>query len=287
MAHPNNKPTATSIKLQKALADAGLASRRCAETWIAEGRVKVDGVVATLGDRVTPSQRIEFDGKEVARHTTTEPRMLIMNKALGVEVTRKSFKNRKTVFELLPTLKRGRWISIGRLDVGTSGLLLFTNDGELANKLMHPSTNIDREYAVRIRTLLDEDMMEKLVRGVVIDHVTCRFSDIQYYDGRGSNHWYHVCLMEGRNREVRRLFESQNIMVSRLKRVRFGPFVLPSFINAGRVVEVHAEEVNAVCNMLGLSVRAQITKKIAPLRRNRSVLIPYPNLTLPKSVVGT
>lgn len=274
--------TSSTVKLQKALADAGLGSRRTVEKWIAAGRVKVDGELATLGDRVTSTQRVEVDGKLVSRHVQSGPRMLLMNKAAGVEVTRKSVTDRRIVFTQLPTLKSGRWISVGRLDVATTGLLLFTNNGELANKLMHPSTNLDREYAVRLRTLLDDATLEKLTRGVEINGVTCRFSDIQYYDGRGSNHWYHVCLMEGRNREVRLLFESQNVMVSRLKRVRFGPFIAPSFVPAGRVVEIHADEVNAVCEMLGLSMRARSRRESKPTNTNRAVLIPYPNLKLPQ-----
>ncbi len=282
MAGKTDDSTAPTIKLQKALADAGLGSRRTIEKWIEAGRIKVDGETATLGDRVSSAQRVEFDGKLVTRRAHSGPRMLLMNKAAGVEVTRKSVTDRRTVFAQLPSIKSGRWISVGRLDVATTGLLLFTNNGELANKLMHPSTNLDREYAVRVRALLDDQMLERLTRGIEINGVTCRFSDIQYYDGRGSNHWYHVCLMEGRNREVRLLFESQGVMVSRLKRVRFGPFIAPSFVPAGRVVEIHTDEVNAVCEMLGLSMRARSRGDSKPTNTNRSVLIPYPNLTLPR-----
>lgn len=282
MAGTSNESTSSTVKLQKALADAGLGSRRTIEKWIEAGRIKVDGELATLGDRVTPTQRVELDGKLVPRNVQSGPRMLLMNKAAGVEVTRKSATDRRTVFDQLPKLKSGRWISIGRLDVGTTGLLLFTNNGELANKLMHPSTNLDREYAVRVRSLLSEESLERLTRGVEINGVTCRFTDIQYYDGRGSNHWYHVCLMEGRNREVRLLFESQGILVSRLKRVRFGPFIAPNFVPAGRVVEIHTDEVNAVCEMLGLSARARSRGDSKPSNTNRAVLIPYPNLTLPR-----
>ena len=282
MAGTTNESTSSTVKLQKALADAGLGSRRTIEKWIAAGRIRVDGELATLGDRVTPTQRVELDGKVVSRHVQSGPRMLLMNKAAGVEVTRKSATDRPTVFAQLPKLKSGRWISVGRLDVGTTGLLLFTNNGELANKLMHPSTNLDREYAVRVRSLLNDETLERLTRGVEINGVTCRFTDIQYYDGRGSNHWYHVCLMEGRNREVRLLFESQGVLVSRLKRVRFGPFIAPNFVPAGRVVEIHSDEVNAVCEMLGLSARARSRGDSKPSNTNRAVLIPYPNLTLPR-----
>ncbi len=270
----------STIKLQKVLATAGLGSRRETEKWIVAGRVRVDGSIAKLGDRVGDAQRIEVDGKALIRRVSDAPRMLVMNKAAGIEVTRKSRAGRRTVFADLPTLKTSRWISVGRLDVATTGLLLFTNHGDLAHKLMHPRTNIDREYAVRVRGLLDDEMLERLQRGVNINGVTCRFSDIRYYDGSGNNHWYHVCLMEGRNREVRLLFESQNIMVSRLKRVRFGPFVLPSFVPVGRVVEVHPDEVTAVSRMLGFSMRAQ-ARSMTPVKR-RSVLIPYPMLVLPK-----
>ncbi|MCY4130008.1 MAG: pseudouridine synthase [Gammaproteobacteria bacterium] len=282
MGGTTHESTSSTVKLQKALADAGLGSRRTIEKWIAAGRIRVDGELATLGDRVTPTQRVELDGKLVSRHVQSGPRMLLMNKAAGVEVTRKSATDRRTVFAQLPKLKSGRWISVGRLDVGTTGLLLFTNNGELANKLMHPSTNLDREYAVRVRSLLNDETLERLMRGVEINGVTCRFTDIQYYDGRGSNHWYHVCLMEGRNREVRLLFESQGIMVSRLKRVRFGPFIAPNFVPAGRVVEIHSDEVNAVCEMLGLSIQTRSRGDSKPSNTNRAVLIPYPNLTLPR-----
>lgn len=282
MNRSTDDPSAPTVKLQKALADAGLGSRRALEKWIVAGRVRVDGKVATLGERVNASARIAVDGKEITRRTVDAPRILVMNKVAGAEVTRKSATDRKTVFADLPGLKSGRWISIGRLDVGTTGLLLFTNHGELAHKLMHPSTNIDREYAVRVRSLLDDEMQEKLRRGVVINGVTCRFTDIQYYDGRGSNHWYHVCLMEGRNREVRLLFESQHVLVSRLKRVRFGPFVLRNYVPSGRVVEAHPDEVNAVCKMLDLPYRAPLPPRATPSKKQRSTLIPYPNLTLPK-----
>ena len=281
MARPTPDAVSRTIKLQKALADTGVASRRTIETWIDAGRVKVDGKVATLGDRVADSQRIELDGKLVARKRASLPRMLLMNKAAGVEVTRKSVTDRRTVFSQLPSLNTGRWISIGRLDIATTGLLLFTNDGALAHKLMHPSTNLDREYAVRVRSMLSDAALERLMSGVEIDGVTCRFSDIRYYDGRGSNHWYHVCLMEGRNREVRLLFESENVLVSRLKRVRFGPFIAPSFVPAGRVVEVHSDEVRAVCRMLDLPGIRLPKKSTRPPRGNRNVLIPYPNLSLP------
>ena len=271
-----------TIKLQKAIAEAGLGSRRAAERWIEAGRVKVDGTVATLGDRVRPKQEIEIDGKVVERASKSFPRVLLLNKAAGVEVSRKSANGRRTVFDNLPELKSGRWINVGRLDVATTGLLILTDHGELVHRLAHPSTNIDREYAVRIHGYLSDEKIEAMRSGVLIDGHTCRFTDIRYYDGSGSNHWYHVCLMEGRNREVRSLFESQNILVSRLKRVRFGPFVLPSFISSGRMVEVHHDEVSAVCSMLSLSVPKGPRESRTGPTKKREVLISYPNLNLPR-----
>lgn len=271
-----------SIKLQKAIADAGLGSRRTVEQWIADGRVKVDGRVASLGDRVTATQSIEVDGQALTRASAKFPRLLLLNKAAGLEVSRKSANGRKTVFDDLPPLKSGRWISVGRLDAATTGLLLISDHGALVHKLAHPSTNIDREYAVRIHGYLSDEKIETMRKGVLINGHTCRFTDIRYYDGSGSNHWYHVCLMEGRNREVRSLFESQNVLVSRLKRVRFGPFVLPSFIASGRMVEVHSDEVKAVCDMLSINISGSPKSSRRSAEKRREVLIEYPNLKLPR-----
>lgn len=269
------------IRLQKVIADSGLGSRRAVEKWIEAGRVKVDGKVATIGDRVSTAQTIEVDGKAVVRSKISFPRVLLLNKAAGIEVSRKAANGRRTVFDDLPELKSGRWMNVGRLDVATTGLLILSDHGGLVHKLAHPSTNIDREYAVRIHGYVSDEKIEKMRRGVFIDGHTCRFTDIRYFDGSGSNHWYHVCLMEGRNREVRALFESQDILVSRLKRVRFGPFVLPSFIASGRMVEVHADEIAAICSMLNLIVpKAPRASRKGPSKR-REVLIAYPNLNLP------
>ena len=283
----NAKVTTTdprSLKLQKAVADLGIASRREVERWISQGRVSVDGEVASIGARVTPKQTIRIDGREIARRTEWFPRMLLMNKRAGTEVSRRPSPKKASVFEHLPKLKTGRWISIGRLDVSTSGLLLFTNHGELAHSLSHPSSIIDREYAVRIKAHLTDEQISRFLNGVELDGKLCQFSDLQHYGGSGANHWYHVCLLEGRNREVRRIFESSNILVSRLKRVRYGPFVLPSFIQNGMVHEIHSDEVDAICRMLKVDVpdkpRQQRTKESKP-KPNRGVLMEYPNLELP------
>jgi 23S rRNA pseudouridine2605 synthase len=271
---------APTEKLQKVLAARGLGSRREIETWIEAGRVRVDGKRATLGDRVGPDARIEIDGRPVRRQTPMRVRVLLQNKAEGVVCTRRDPEGRPTCFDDLPRLASGRWITIGRLDVTTTGVLLLTNDGALANRLMHPSSALDREYAVRIDRRLDEETEQVLRDGVLLDDGLARFSDIRYYDGTERNHWYHVTLMEGRNREVRRLFESQHVRVSRLKRVRFGPVVLPSAVKRGQVMELDEADVRELHRLVELPVPAPEPPRRAARRapsKTRSVLIPYPS----------
>ncbi|CAD5109692.1 23S rRNA pseudouridine(2605) synthase RluB [Zestomonas carbonaria] len=242
-------------KLQKVLARIGLASRRDAEAWISEGRVKVNGVVATLGQRVDLHDAISVDGRLLKREEVSETvrRVLIYNKPDGEICTRDDPEGRPTVFDRLPKLREGRWINIGRLDINTTGLLLFTTDGELANRLMHPSYQMDREYAVRVRGEVDEDMLERLKNGVMLEDGPARFTDIKEAPGgEGLNHWYHCVVMEGRNREVRRLWESQGVVVSRLKRVRFGPVFLTSDLTMGRWREMGQSEVDILSEEVGL-----------------------------------
>ncbi|MCP4326379.1 MAG: 23S rRNA pseudouridine(2605) synthase RluB, partial [Alteromonadales bacterium] len=217
-----------SEKLQKVLARAGKGSRRKMETVIAEGRVSVDGKVVGLGERVTENQVIRLDGF-VVKYITEEAtvcRVLAYNKPEGEVCTRSDEEGRKTVFERLPRLNGSRWISIGRLDINTSGLLLFTTDGEFANRMMHPSREVEREYAVRIFGEVDEAMLNRLRMGVKLDDGEAKFLSIKESGkeagGEGINRWYHVVLTEGRTREVRRLWESQGVQVSRLMRVRYG-----------------------------------------------------------------
>ena len=239
-----------SEKLQKVLARAGLGSRRQLEQWISAGRIKVNGQVASLGDRVKPEDRITVDGKKVGRERKNRPRcrVLLYNKPDHEVCTRDDPQGRPTVFDRLPPLRNSRWISVGRLDLNSSGLLLFTNDGELANRLMHPSGGIDREYAVRVLGEVTDDMLRQMRKGVIIDGHLCRFSDIRYFGGEGANQWYHVVLMEGRNREVRKLWQSQGVQVSRLKRVRFGPVFIPSSVSAGKFHELKQAEIDALRN---------------------------------------
>src|SRR6056300_307826 len=171
------------------------------ESWISAGRVKVNGIIATLGDRVSASDKILVDGKKLAANTAVEvpQRVLLYNKPLGEICTRNDPEGRKTVFDNLPELHHARWVAVGRLDINTSGLLLFTTDGELANGLMHPSSQIEREYAVRVMGDVTPKIVQQMHEGVMLDGHLCRFTDIQHYGGEGVNQWYHVVIMEGRN----------------------------------------------------------------------------------------
>lgn len=216
-------------RIQKVLARVGLGSRREIEGWISAGRVSVDGKIAKLGDRISATARVRVDGHllKSAQSTRMGSRVLAYHKPVGEVCSRRDAKGRPTVFAVLPNLKQGRWISIGRLDINTSGLLLFTNDGDLANRLMHPSGEIEREYAVRVFGQVNRDTLEKLTTGVLIKDSQARFTSLIDGGGKGANHWYHVVIREGRNREVRRMWECQEVKVSRLIRVRFGPCRLP------------------------------------------------------------
>jgi len=235
-----------SEKLQKVLARAGLGSRRKMETVIQEGRVSLDGKVIGLGERVTEDQVIRVDG-HVVKYVTEEAtvcRILAYNKPEGEICTRSDEDGRKTVFERLPRLQGARWISIGRLDINTSGLLLFTTDGEFANKMMHPSNEVEREYAVRVFGDVDEAMLNRLRMGVKLDDGEAKFLAIQESGGEGINRWFHVVLTEGRTREVRRLWESQGVQVSRLMRVRYGNIMLNKQLPQGGWQELNLKEVN-------------------------------------------
>ncbi|PWB33492.1 23S rRNA pseudouridine(2605) synthase RluB [Pseudomonas sp. SDI] len=249
-------PRPAGEKLQKVLARIGVGSRRDVEAWIGEGRIKVNGVAATLGQRVDMHDAISVDGRLIKREEAAETvrRVIMYNKPDGEICTRDDPEGRPTVFDRLPRPKEGRWINVGRLDINTTGLLMFTTDGELANRLMHPSSEMDREYAVRVRGEVDEDMIARLKAGVVLEDGPARFTDIQEAPGgEGFNHWYHCVVMEGRNREVRRLWESQGLVVSRLKRVRFGPVFLNSDLPMGRWREMSQGEVNILAGEVGLA----------------------------------
>jgi 23S rRNA pseudouridine2605 synthase len=233
-------------RIQKLLAGAGLGSRRGVEEWLAAGRLTVNGQVAKLGDRAEPGDRFELDGQVLAlgdpgdRTVAGGPAVLLYHKPVGEVTTRHDPQGRPTVFERLPVPPAGRWVVVGRLDVNTSGLLLFTNDGALAHRLMHPSFQAERRYLVRVRGTPDAGLVERLTRGIQLEDGPARFESIEPA-GRSDGHaWYQVTLREGRNREVRRLFEAAGFEVSRLKRLAYGPFQLPEDLPAGQARRVSA-----------------------------------------------
>ena len=233
-----------SEKLHKMLATAGLGSRRELETWISAGRVSVNGSTAKLGDRAETEDRIMVDGRPIKIVTDDSPRVLMYSKPEGEVCTTRDPDGRPTVFDSLPRLSRGRWIAIGRLDINTSGLLLFTNHGELANRLMHPSYEVKREYMARIHGDVDEAMIKRLTDGVVLEDGIAKFQTVKAQHSRtpeergGSNRWFRVILAEGRTREVRRLWESQDVEVNRLKRISYGPIELPSIVRRSEFLEL-------------------------------------------------
>lgn len=258
MKKTENTPSAVKTeKLQKVLARSGLGSRREMEAVIEAGLVSVNGQLATLGDRITTSDRVSVRGKPVTLRSEEElPRRVIMyNKPEGELVTRKDPEGRRTVFDQLPRLKGERWVAIGRLDINTSGLLLFTNDGELANRLMHPSHQVEREYAVRVMGEVTEPMLQAMQQGVMLEDGLASFSAIQHVGGEGINSWYHVVIMEGRNREVRRLWESQGVTVSRLKRVRYGSIFLDKRTKVGEWIELTQAETDQLSSLAGLEAK--------------------------------
>ena len=220
-------------RLQKLLASAGHGSRREIEQWIRDQRVSVDGQVAKLGDRAAPGADIRLDGRPLSTATAAEPAVLIYHKPAGEMTTRRDPAGRPTVFERLPPAPAGRWVVIGRLDVNTTGLLLFTNDGELANRLMHPRAQIEREYLVRVHGLPAPEVLERLRTGVMLEDGPARFDSIVAGQRSGSHSWFRVTLREGRNREVRRLWQEVGLEVSRLSRLRFGRITLPEDLRPG------------------------------------------------------
>jgi 23S rRNA pseudouridine2605 synthase len=245
-------------RLHKVLAQAGLGSRRALEQRIAEGMVKVNGEIAVTGMSVKGGDRIEIDGKTFVASALTEPaRVLIYNKPEGEVTTREDPEGRPTIFEALPVLKGARWIAIGRLDINTTGLLLLTTDGELANAMMHPSFEIEREYVCRVRAPEGEDtvsdkLVDRLRRGVALEDGPAKFDKIERIGGTDSNEWFQVSLSEGRNREVRRLWESQGCQVSRLKRIRYGDVSLPQQLLRSQSQELPAAQVDTLRSKLNL-----------------------------------
>ncbi|WP_411357985.1 23S rRNA pseudouridine(2605) synthase RluB [Pseudidiomarina salilacus] len=243
-----------SEKLQKVLARSGHGSRRELETLIAAGRVSVDGKVATLGERIDADAKVRIDGHEVTIKPPEDVvcRVLMYHKPEGELCTRKDPEGRPTVYDRLPRVQGARWVAVGRLDVNTSGLLLFTTDGELANRLMHPGHQIEREYAVRVFGEVTDEMIKKLQKGVQLEDGPAAFKEIKRGGGEGMNTWFRVMLTEGRNREVRRLWESQGVTVSRLMRVRYGNIRLEQGLPQSGWGELPLEQINYLRQLVGL-----------------------------------
>lgn len=244
-------------RIQKVLARAGHGSRRQIEGWIEAGRITVNGRVARLGDNLDGSDRVSLDGKPLSFDISIPPRVIAYHKPVGELCSRHDPDGRPTIFAHLPKLKKGRWVQVGRLDYNTSGLLLLTTDGELANRLMHPAAGIEREYAVRILGDVDADMLARLRHGVELEDGMAAFARIKDAGGSGANHWYHVVLKEGRKHEVRRLWASQGVTVSRLKRIRYGPVVLTARLAQQRWRDLDDQEMSALLAQVGIKRRSQ------------------------------
>lgn len=262
-------------KLQKILARAGQGSRRELEDVIAAGRVSVDGKIAALGDRVqmNASTKIRIDGKVVNLIPAQKEicRVLMYYKPEGELCTRSDPEGRATVFDRLPRLSGSRWVAVGRLDINTSGLLLFTTDGELANRLMHPSREVEREYSVRVFGNVDEAMLNRLRKGVQLEDGPANFKQIKATGGTGINQWYDVTLTEGRNREVRRLWESQGVEVSRLIRIRYGNIKLEKGLPRGGWEEMGLEQVNYLRELVGLPPESETKVEVGKNRRRTNI----------------
>ena len=256
-------------RLQKLLAQSGLGSRREMEELISAGRVQINGETAQLGQSASPGDRVKVNGRLVGlKFSNRLPRVLIYHKPEGEIVSRDDPDHRPSVFTSLPRLSGARWVAVGRLDFNTSGLLLFTTSGELANRLMHPRYNLVREYAVRLLGDLPEDAKQRLLAGIELEDGPAQFATFQEAGGEGANRWYRISLFEGRNREVRRMFEAVGVTVSRLMRVRYGPFSLPPNLKRGKTLELEARDVEKLLADFNMEV-PEVTK--SPTRSPRKV----------------
>jgi 23S rRNA pseudouridine2605 synthase len=249
------RATLPGEKLQKMLAGAGLGSRRDMDALIAAGDVSVNGKVAQVGERIFPTDRVRVKGREVRIHWQAEvPKVLMYHKPEGEIVSRDDPEGRASVFEKLPRVRGSRWIAVGRLDLNTEGLLVFTTSGELANRLSHPRYAVEREYAVRIMGELSMEQMQQLTTGIELEDGLAQVMSIRHHEGgEGLNQWYRLVIQEGRNREVRRLFEALGLSVSRLIRVRFGPINMPSRLKRGKMEMLTDKDVGVLLKWCGLS----------------------------------
>lgn len=261
---------ATPQRLHKQLAMAGLGSRREMEQMIAAGRVSINGVVATTGASVVPGDLVRVDQKPVNLSFEAElPKVLLYHKPEGEIVSADDPSGRASVFDKLPKVRGAKWIAIGRLDINTSGLLIFTTSGELANRFMHPRYEVEREYAVRIFGELTEGQMLQLQQGIALDDGPANFELVSPQGGEGANHWYQVVLKEGRNREVRRLFEAMQTPVSRLIRVRFGPLVLPPRLKRGMMLALDPKEILSLLEWAGLEAPKTPPRQLSARERDQ------------------
>lgn len=254
------------------LARGGVGSRREIERWIDEGKFKLNGTTAKLGDRLKSGDVLFLNGRIVhwEKYTEQQTRVLIYHKPTGEVVSRRDPEGRPVIFTQLPKLKIGRWIAVGRLDINTQGLILLTNNGELANRLMHPSNQLDREYAVRLLGEVSDQILENLHKGVPLDDGPGHFDDVKFTGGEGANKWYHVVVREGRNRLVRRLWESQGLTVSRLIRVRYGPVLLPDNLKSHTFYEMEEKEIKQLMQIVGMELK--LAKELN--RQERSIRNP-------------
>lgn len=274
-----------SQRLQKILAASGFGSRRALERWIVDGEVQVNFQPAELGVRVRARDWVTVRGvhHQVVGRGRAPCRVLLYHKPVGLVCTRQDEQGRDTVFDVLPRLRNNRWVAVGRLDINTSGLLLFTDDGELANRLMHPSSELVRKYAVRVHGEVPDASLDALRAGVELDDGTAAFDSVTAAGGEGANHWYHVTLREGRNREVRRLWESQGVQVSRLIRIQYGPVSLPRWLARGKFDHLRGEALSTLFNAVGplRSEHLSLVKKLPP--RGKRNAESHQNKRVPKA----
>ncbi len=266
-------------RIQKILSRAGYGSRREIERWVAAGDILVNGVVATTGQAIDENDKVVLRGQvlKLASKLQARPQVLLYHKKAGEICSRHDPENRPTVFDNLPQLNSGRWIQVGRLDINTDGLLLFTTDGELANRLMHPSYEIEREYAARILGNVTDEILQNLQHGVMLEDGMAKFTRIRFEGGEGANKWYHVVLNEGRNREVRRLWESQGLVVSRLRRIRYANVELKRSLRAGNYEEMEIRAMRKLYETVNMELEEEnfLSKQEYANRRERNKKFKY------------
>jgi len=274
-------------RIQKILARAGYGSRREIERWVAAGDIIVNGVVAKAGQAIDESDKVVLRGQvlKLASKLKTKPQVLLYHKKVGEICSRHDPEGRTSVFDNLPKLNSGRWIQVGRLDINTDGLLLFTTDGELANRLMHPSYEIEREYASRILGNVTEDILERLQQGVMLEDGIAKFTRIKFEGGEGANKWFHVVLNEGRNREVRRLWESQDLIVSRLRRIRYANVELKRALRPGNFEEMDIRAMRKLYEIVKMELEEEnfLSKKEYTSRKDRNNKFKYGHKAVKRS----